>query len=48
MADTTEIKVDIESLRKDIENVNHINGRLDTAIDKLTDVSIERKRSRNN
>jgi hypothetical protein len=39
MADTTEIKVDIESLRKDIENVNHINGRLDTAIDKLTDVS---------
>jgi chromosome segregation ATPase len=39
MADTTEIKVDIESLRKDIENVNNINGRLDTAIDKLTDVS---------
>ena len=39
MADTTEIKVDIESLRKDIENVNGIQGRLDTAIDKLTDVS---------
>ena len=39
MADTTEIKVDIESLRKDIENVNNINGRIDTAIDKLTDVS---------
>ena len=39
MADTTEIKVDIESLRKDIENVNSIQGRLDTAIDKLTDVS---------
>ena len=39
MADTTEIKVDIESLRKDIENVNTINGRIDTAIDKLTDVS---------
>ena len=35
MADTTEIRVDIESLRKDIENVNTI----DTAIDKLTDVS---------
>ena len=39
MADTTEIKVDIESLRKDIENMNTINGRIDTAIDKLTDVS---------
>ena len=39
MADNTEIKVDIESLRKDIENVNTINGRIDTAIDKLTDVS---------
>ena len=39
MADTTEIKVDIESLRKDIENVNTINGRIDTAIDNLTDVS---------
>ena len=39
MADNTEIKIDIESLRKDIENVNTINGRIDTAIDKLTDVS---------
>ena len=39
MPDTTDIKVDIESLRKDIENVNTINGRIDTAIDKLTDVS---------
>jgi len=41
MADkeTTDIKIDIESLRKDIENVNTINGRIDTAIDKLTDVS---------
>jgi hypothetical protein len=39
MADNTEIRVDIESLRKDIENVNTINGRIDTAIDKLTDVS---------
>jgi hypothetical protein len=39
MADNTEIKVDIESLRKDIENVNTINGRIDTAIDRLTDVS---------
>ena len=39
MADNTEIRVDIESLRKDIENVNTINGRIDTAIDRLTDVS---------
>ena len=39
MPDNTDIKVDIESLRKDIENVNTINGRIDTAIDKLTDVS---------
>ena len=35
----TDIKVQLESLRKDIENVNSIQGRLDTAIDKLTDVS---------
>jgi len=37
--DTTEIKIDIESLKKDLENVNNIQGKLDTAIDKLTDVS---------
>ena len=37
--DTTDIKIDIESLRKDLENVNNIQGRLDTAIDRLTDVS---------
>tara|TARA_B100001093_G_scaffold508479_1_gene570779 strand:- start:809 stop:1246 length:438 start_codon:yes stop_codon:yes gene_type:complete len=36
---TTDIKIQLESLRKDIENVNGIQGRLDTAIDKLTDVS---------
>jgi hypothetical protein len=35
----TDIKVQLESLRKDIENANSIQGRLDTAIDKLTDVS---------
>jgi len=41
MADreTTDIKIDIESLRKDFENVNSIQGRIDTAIDRLTDVS---------
>jgi chromosome segregation ATPase len=35
----TDIKVQIASLKKDIESVNSINNRLDTAIDKLTDVS---------
>ena len=39
MPENTEIKVDIESLRKDIENMGTIHNRLDTAIDKLTDVS---------
>ena len=39
MADNTEIRVQLESLTKDIENINNIQGRLDTAIDKLTDVS---------
>jgi organic radical activating enzyme len=35
----TDIKVKLESLRKDVENGQSINNRLDTAIDKLTDVS---------
>ena len=35
----TEIKVDIQTLKRDIENVNAIQDKLDTAIDKLTDVS---------
>ena len=39
MADNTEIRVQLESLTKDIENINNIQGRLDTAIDKLTDVA---------
>ena len=39
MVGNTDIKVDIESLKKDIENMNTINGRIDTAIDNLTDVS---------
>jgi len=39
MAENTEIKVDRESLRKDLENMGTIHNRLDTAIDKLTDVS---------
>jgi len=36
---TTDIKIQLESLKKDIEAVNSINVRIDTAIDKLTDVS---------
>lgn len=34
-----DLQVDIAKLKKDIEQVNNINIRLDTAIDKLTDVS---------
>jgi len=37
--DTTDIRVQLASLTKDIENVNSIQGKLDTAIDKLTEVS---------
>ena len=36
---TTDLKVQIAGLKKDIENVNNLNNRLDIAIDKLTDVS---------
>ena len=36
---TTDIKVQLAGLKKDIENVNTLNGRLDLAIEKLTDVS---------
>jgi len=36
---TTDLKVQIAGLKKDIENVNNPNNRLDIAIDKLTDVS---------
>ena len=35
----TDLKIQIEGLKKDIENVNHLNNRLDVAIEKLTDVS---------
>ena len=34
-----DLQVDIAKLKKEIEQVNNINVRLDTAIDKLTDVS---------
>lgn len=36
---TTDLKVQIAGLKKDVENVNNLNNRLDVAIDKLTDVS---------
>jgi predicted RNase H-like nuclease (RuvC/YqgF family) len=35
----TAIKVQIESLKKDIENISTLNSRIDNAIEKLTDVS---------
>ena len=35
-----DLQVDIAKLKKDIEQVNSIHTRLDTAIDKLTDVSL--------
>ena len=36
---TKDILIDIAGLKKDVENVQTIHGRLDTAIDRLTDVS---------
>ena len=35
----SDVKVQITGLKKDIENVTNLNTRLDTAIEKLTDVS---------
>ena len=35
----TNLKVEVAGIKKDIEQVNNLNGRLDTAIEKLTDVS---------
>ena len=36
---TTDLKVEIKGLKKDIESSNRLNERLDTAIEKLTDLS---------
>jgi chromosome segregation ATPase len=36
---TIDLRVEIEGIKKDLENVGNINNRLDTAIEKLTDVS---------
>jgi archaellum component FlaC len=35
----TDLRVEIEGIKKDLQNVSNINERLDTAIEKLTDVS---------
>ena len=37
--DNLDIRVEIEGIKKDLENASSINTRLDTAIEKLTDVS---------
>ena len=37
--DNLDIRVELEGIRKDLENVNSINNRLDMAIEKLADVS---------
>ena len=39
----TELKVEIEGIKRDIQNVNHLNSRIDNAIEKLTDVSTDIK-----
>jgi hypothetical protein len=36
---STDLKVQLEGVKKDIEGVTNIQGKLDLAIDKLTDVS---------
>jgi chromosome segregation ATPase len=41
--ETTDIKVEIEGLKKDIQNVTNLNSRIDNAIEKLTDVSTDIK-----
>jgi archaellum component FlaC len=37
--DNLDIRVELQGIKKDLENVGNINNRLDTAIEKLTDVS---------
>jgi|TARA_B100001094_G_C18153385_1_gene785015 hypothetical protein len=39
----TDLKVEFEGLKKDVNNVMNLNSRLDTAIEKLTDVSSQIK-----
>ena len=37
--DNLDLRVEIEGIKKDLENASSINTRLDTAIEKVTDVS---------
>jgi DNA repair ATPase RecN len=37
--DNLDIRVELEGIKRDLENVSSINNRLDTAIEKLADVS---------
>jgi DNA repair ATPase RecN len=37
--DNLDLRVELEGIKKDLENVSSINHRLDTAIEKLADVS---------
>ena len=37
--DNLDIRVELEGIKRDLENVSSINSRLDTAIEKLADVS---------
>ena len=39
MAELTDIRVELEAMKQELNNVNSIHTRLDTAIDKLTDVT---------
>jgi len=39
----TELKVEIEGIKRDIQNVNNLTSRIDNAIEKLTDVSTDIK-----
>lgn len=39
ITDNLDLRVQIEGIKKDLQNVSNINDRLDTAIEKLTDVS---------
>ena len=39
----TELRVELEGIKRDIQNVNNLTSRIDNAIEKLTDVSTDIK-----